>query len=223
MPDAEVVEVFGLQFERNADRDRVAILLDALTDYRIFEPDAETVMLQIPNARFSGDTGERITPESGGPVSLVTTFEQPDLEGSEVRVVMRRARGLSPTITRRSTVILVDFQNQGLAATAPPAFLADEPAFLSEEETYANRLETAGLLPSDASDLPGPDVDPDTNPVTELEKGSAEGTVDAHALAAALARRARLQRPLLRPGPGRRPPGAKPEQSRANHFHVQRV
>ncbi|MEE3326003.1 MAG: type IV pilus secretin PilQ, partial [Myxococcota bacterium] len=149
-------------------------------------PDAETVMLQIPNARFSGDTGERITPESGGPVSLVTTFEQPDLEGSEVRVVMRRAKGLSPTITRRSTVILVDFKSQGVAATAPPAFLPNEPAFLSEEETYANRLEMEGRLPSDSSNLPGEDVDPDTNPLSELEKGAAEGTVSSHALAAAL-------------------------------------
>ena len=182
----ELLEVFGLQFERNEGRDRVAILLDGLADYRIFEPDAETVMLQIPNARFSGDTGERITPESGGPVSLVTTFEQPDLDGSEVRVVMRRAKGLSPTITRRSTVIMVDFKNQGVAATAPPAFLPDEPAFLSEEETYANRLQTEGRLPSDASSLPGADVDPDTDPVSELEKGAAEGTVDSHALAAAL-------------------------------------
>jgi len=181
-----VLEVFGLQFERNDGRDRVAILLDGMADYRIFEPDDETVMLQIPNARFSGDTGERITPESGGPVSLVTTFEQPDLDGSEVRVVMRRAKGLSPTITRRSTVILVDFKNQGVAATAPPAFLPDEPAFLSEEETYANRLETEGRLPSDASSLPGADVDPDTDPVSELEKGAAQGSVNSHALAAAL-------------------------------------
>jgi len=179
-------EVFGLQFERNEDRDRVAILLDTPVEYSVFEPDAETVMLRIPNARFAGDTGERITPESGGPVSLVTTFEQPDLEGSEVRVVMRRAKGLSPKIIRRSTVILVDFENQGVAANAPPAFLPDEPAFLSEEETYANLLVAEGRLPSDSANLPGANVDPDTSPVSELEKGEANGTVDSHALAAAL-------------------------------------
>ena len=71
---AASAEVFGLQFERNESRDRVAILLDALVDYSVFEPDAETIMLQIPNARFAGDTGERITPESGGPVSLGDDF-----------------------------------------------------------------------------------------------------------------------------------------------------
>ena len=99
---------------------------------------------------------------------------------------MRRAKGLSPKITRRSTVILVDFENQGVAATAPPAFLPDEPAFLSEEESYANRLVTEGRLPSDSANLSGSDVDPDTSPVGELEQGEANGTVNSHALATAL-------------------------------------
>ncbi len=183
---SSMAEVFGLQFERTADRDRVAILTDAEVEYAVYEPDAETVMIQISNARFAGDTGERITPESGGPVSLVTTFEQPELDGSEVRVVMRRAKGLAPTVTRRSTVLMVDFENTGLAASAPPAFLPDEPAFLSEEETYANRLETEGRLPTDSASLPGKDVDPDTAPVSELERGVAQGTADPHAVAAVL-------------------------------------
>ncbi|MFP6641497.1 MAG: type IV pilus secretin PilQ, partial [Myxococcota bacterium] len=210
-------EVFGLQFERSDERDRVAILSDAMVDYSIFEPDAETVMIRIPNARFTGDSGERITPDSGGPVSLITTFEQPELDGSEVRVVMRRAKGLVPTVTRRATVILVDFENTGLAASAPPAFLPDEPAFLSEKETYANRLETEGQLPADSSGLPGDDVDPDTSPLEQLNSGVANGVTDSRAFHAALGvaeRRAEKETPALPAGlpmtgqPAKAPPAA---------------
>ncbi|HEM46859.1 MAG TPA: AMIN domain-containing protein, partial [Alphaproteobacteria bacterium] len=66
-------EIYGLQYDRDDDRDRIAVLADRVVDYEILTPDAETVVVRIENAVIAGSVGERITPELGGPVSLVTT------------------------------------------------------------------------------------------------------------------------------------------------------
>ncbi len=121
-------EIFGVQFDRSPARDRIAILGDTPLDYHLFEPNDETLIVILSDAVLSGDSGERLTPELGGPVSQVTIFEQPDLSGDEVRVVIRRASGLDPEVRSRGSLVLVDFENAGAKATLPPALLPDPPS-----------------------------------------------------------------------------------------------
>ncbi len=85
-------------------------------------------MLSIQNAVIDPEVAVRITPETGGPVSLVTAFEQPETDGSEVRVVIMRAENLKPEISRRGSLIVVDFPRDGSVAASPPVLAATEPA-----------------------------------------------------------------------------------------------
>ena len=121
-------EVFGLQYDRDESRDRIAILGDKASAYRIYEPDAETLMIVLENAVLSEGMGERITPEFGGPVSQVTIFQQPDIEGNEVRVVIRRASGLVPDIYQRGSLVLADFPNSAVAESLPVVLIPEGPA-----------------------------------------------------------------------------------------------
>jgi type IV pilus assembly protein PilQ len=121
-------EVFGLQYDRDESRDRIAILGDKASTYRIYEPDAETLMIVLENAVLSEGMGERITPEFGGPVSQVTIFQQPDIEGNEVRVVIRRASGLVPDIYQRGSLVLADFPNSAVAESLPVVLIPEESA-----------------------------------------------------------------------------------------------
>ena len=121
-------EVFGLQYDRDESRDRIAILGDKASAYRIYEPDPETLMIILENAVLSEGMGERITPEFGGPVSQVTIFQQPDIEGNEVRVVIRRAIGLVPDIYQRGSLVLADFPNSAVAESLPVVLIPEESA-----------------------------------------------------------------------------------------------
>jgi hypothetical protein len=137
---ATSAEIYGLQYDRDAKRDRIAVLSDQVIDFEVMTPDSETVVISIRDAVIAAGAGERITPEAGGPISLVTSFQQPDVPQSEVRVVMRRAPGLEPQVTRRGSLLFVDFENTGVAAAPPPAFIPGEPTRSSGEQ-FANRME----------------------------------------------------------------------------------
>ncbi len=89
-------------------------------DYMLFEPAPDTVVVSIQDAKIDPAAAVRITPEANGPVSLITAFEQPETEGGEVRVVMKRADGLKPEISRRGAVVVVDFPRDGSIAATPP-------------------------------------------------------------------------------------------------------
>ena len=127
MPGYAPAEIFGLQYDRDEVRDRIAILGDKPASYRLFEPAADTLMIILDNAVLSEGMGERITPEFGGPVSQVTIFQQPDIEADEVRIVIRRASGLQPDVYQRGSLILADFPNAGLAASLPVVLIPENP------------------------------------------------------------------------------------------------
>ncbi len=124
--ESDTAEIYGLQYDTNADRDRIAVLSDRTIEYELHTPDSETVVVSIMNARIAQSAAERITPQTGGPVSLITTFQQPDVPGNEVRVVMKRAPELEPMLTRRGSLLFIDFENIGVAAAPPPAFVDGE-------------------------------------------------------------------------------------------------
>jgi type IV pilus assembly protein PilQ len=114
------VTIYGVEFDAQDERDRIVVLGERPVDYVVYEPDPETLVVSIERAAIDPEAAVRITPEAGGPVSLVTAFAQPDTKTSEVRVVVKRAAGLKPEISRRGALLVVDFPRTGAVAATPP-------------------------------------------------------------------------------------------------------
>ena len=118
--------VYGIHYDSEEDYERVVILSDVLVDYDVLTPDSETVVISIPNASVADEATGRVTAQPKRPISLISTFQQPDVDTPEVRVVVKRAAGLEPSVTRRGSMLFVDFPNTGLVASPPPAFATEE-------------------------------------------------------------------------------------------------
>jgi type IV pilus secretin PilQ/predicted competence protein len=144
----ELAEIYGLHYERTDGMDRTAILSDDSVPYTMSEPDATTVIISLPNAHISNDASDRIFPTAGGPISLIHAFQQPDVEVPEVRVVFTRAPNLTPVVSRRGSMLFVDFEDVGIAAAPPPAFpnagVADGSA-TSDQDIAAVAISEAGM------------------------------------------------------------------------------
>jgi type IV pilus assembly protein PilQ len=124
--DSPLAAIYGIEFDGQDNRDRIVVLADSLVEYTLFEPTAETVIISLANATIDPEAAVRITPDPGGPVSLVTAFEQPEMEEPEVRLVVQRAANLQPQISRRGSLLIIDFPHTGSMATAPPAMTQDQ-------------------------------------------------------------------------------------------------
>ena len=124
--DSPLAAIYGIEFDEQDNRDRIVVLADSPVEYRLFEPTAETVIISLENATIDPEAVVRITPESGGPVSLVTAFDQPEMEEPEVRLVVQRAANLQPEIFRRGSLLIIDFPHTGGMAAAPPAMTQDQ-------------------------------------------------------------------------------------------------
>jgi len=114
------VTIYGVEFDVQEGHDRIVVLGDRPADYLVYEPDPETLVLSIARAEIEPEAAVRIAPEEGGPVSLVTAFAQPDVKTSEVRVVVKRASDLKPEISRRGSLLVLDFARSGGIAARPP-------------------------------------------------------------------------------------------------------
>jgi len=126
--DASVATVYGVEFDSQTNRDRIVVLGDQVLDYVVYEPTPDTFILNLKGSQIDPEAAVRFAPEPGGPVSLVSAFGQPDLEQPEVRVVVNRAANLKPEITRRGSLIVLDFPRQGAVAAAPPVMSEDSVA-----------------------------------------------------------------------------------------------
>jgi type IV pilus assembly protein PilQ len=124
--DSSLAAIYGIEFDGQDNRDRIVVLGDAPVEYKLFEPTAETVIISLIKAKIDPEAAVRITPEPGGPVSLVTAFDQPDMEEPEVRLVVQRAANLEPEISRRGSLLIIDFPHTGGMAVAPPAMTQDQ-------------------------------------------------------------------------------------------------
>ncbi len=125
-PVVASAQVYGIHYDSKKEYERVVILSDTLVDYDLLEPDAETVVISIRDARVAPEATGRVTAHPRKPISLISTFQQPDVATPEVRVVVKRASGLAPKVIRRGSMIFVDFPNTGLVAAAPPAFRTEQ-------------------------------------------------------------------------------------------------
>ena len=152
------VTVYGVEFDSQEDRDRVVILGDDPVDYLVYEPDEETVVVSLEQAVLDRDAAVRIAPEPGGPVSLVTAFDQPEVATPEVRVVMKRAHGLKPEVTRRGSLLLIDFARTGEMAATPPVLTGEGDAVTMQEAAASAPVttqETVAQDPMVATSEPG--------------------------------------------------------------------
>jgi type IV pilus assembly protein PilQ len=149
------VMIYGVEFDSQADRDRVVVLGEHPVDYLVYEPDAETVVVSLEQATLDPDAAVRIAPEPGGPVSLVTAFEQPEVANPEVRIVMKRASGLKPEVTRRGSLLMIDFARTGEIAETPPVFVEKSGAVA---DAAAPATSAASALPMGQDEATGADM-----------------------------------------------------------------
>jgi type IV pilus assembly protein PilQ len=106
---SQAVRVNSVDLESLPDRDRLVIVLAEPTEYRVFEPDAETVVLRVLGAQIDDRAAVRLIPPSGGPISLVTSFQQPEVDLPEVRIVVTRGVGIPPEVRQQGPLLMVDF------------------------------------------------------------------------------------------------------------------
>jgi type IV pilus assembly protein PilQ len=116
------VKIYGVEFDAQPERERVVVMAEQPVDYLVYEPDPETLILSIADATIAPEAAVRIVPEKIAAVSLVTAFAQPDVKRPEVRVVVKRAAGLKPEVSRQDAVLMMDFPNTGKIAAVPPAY-----------------------------------------------------------------------------------------------------
>ncbi len=140
--EPELVTIYGVEYDAQSAQDRVVVLGERPFDYLVYEPDADTVVLSIEKAVIDPEITERIAPEPGGPISLVTAFEQPDVATSEVRVVVKRAPDLKPQISRKGSLLIMDFPRDGGVAATPPV-LADRASQAMAAEPMAKTVVAA--------------------------------------------------------------------------------
>ncbi len=148
-------QVYGIHYDSEDDYERVVILSDKVVDYDLLTPDDETVVVSIRDAKVAPEATGRVIAHAKRPISLISTFQQPDVATPEVRVVVKRASGLQPTVLRRGSMLFVDFPNTGLVAAPPPAFATEEEwaaAGLGSGETVASSGASTVQLQSAVTD-----------------------------------------------------------------------
>ena len=162
-PVSSNTSIHGVHYTVMDELDRIAVLSEEVVDYRVHSPDPDTLVVSLFDASIAPQVAGRIRGQVGGPVSLVTIFEQPEVAGSEVRVVVTRAPDQEPLISRRGSLLFIDFQHLGVAAAQPPAFPDGESAGL----TLAESDEPVSTL--DPVELPQ-----ETVPLAEVETDASE-------------------------------------------------
>jgi type IV pilus assembly protein PilQ len=127
-PAPSIHQVTGVKLDAQADKHRVEIDADATVKYQVMRPDKETVVVSLRNAVLADGAQTKIAPEQPGPVSLVTAFAQPRTKKPEVRVVIKRALGAKPTVTRDGDALFIDFPVTDGVAAKPPMLAPEIPA-----------------------------------------------------------------------------------------------
>ena len=113
----EVVEtgawtgIHGVHYEsdKQAAMERIVVLSENPVDWQVFEPAEDTFVVSIPNADLAEGAGGRIAANPNGPLAMISTFQQPDVEPQEVRVVVTRAPNLPGQVTRKGSLLFIEF------------------------------------------------------------------------------------------------------------------
>jgi type IV pilus assembly protein PilQ len=151
--DGGTATVYGVEFDSQSEHDRIVVMSDRPVDYLLYEPSPDTVVVSIQKAVIDPEAAVRIAPEPGGPVSLVTAFEQPETGGQEVRVVVKRAEGLKPQISRRGALVIVDFPREGMAEV-PPVLASTPQPMVQQAAGSPAGAPMAGVVPAPTAASP---------------------------------------------------------------------
>jgi type IV pilus secretin PilQ/predicted competence protein len=152
--ESSSIQIYGIHYQTIGETDRITVLSDEIVDYAMMEPDSDTLVLSFPGSVIADAVAGHVLGQKGGPVSLITIFQQPDVERDEVRLVVTRAANQKPVVEQKGTLLIVDFPYTGVAAVAPPAFPAEtlNPATtVAESEVPGSDAGSAALTMETAS------------------------------------------------------------------------
>jgi type IV pilus assembly protein PilQ len=164
-------EVEHVEFTTGSDADHLVVSSDRPVEFHILKPDADTLMLVVPGAHLGADAKTKIAPDAGGPVALVSAFEQPGLKKPEVRVVVKRASGLEPSVHREGNSISLAFDRSKGVAAALPVDQSGAPAKMAEAAKPAEAASAPEAPAAKRAKGEGKFGKPGTPPPAALAKG----------------------------------------------------
>jgi len=134
--------VSRVEFVSEPTRDRILIASDRVLDVQRVDADAETIIFRLNHAELEGGAAVRITAKDVGVVSSVTSFQQPEMDSPEARVVVKRVAGEEGVISRDGTNVWIDFAHPEMIASASPDTSDQEtqvaPGAMSEKSAEAS-------------------------------------------------------------------------------------
>jgi general secretion pathway protein D len=104
---SENVEVYGIELQAGADRDRVLVFAEGPLSAEVLTPDATTVLVRLPGATLAASAARRIVPKVGGSVSEVVAFV-PLGSTPEVRLQITKSAASEPELSRRGSILAVE-------------------------------------------------------------------------------------------------------------------
>jgi len=165
--------VLGVQYEADRDQgvDRIVVLTDGgAADVDWVATDDETVVVRIPNATIADEASGQIATQEGGPLSMISVFQQPEMHPAEVRVVIKRQAGVVPSVATVGSNVFFEFAGTADTVAPEPAVAEAEPS-----EAAADELDATATAPSEIASAaePAAGVDP-TLPQMPLESEVAD-------------------------------------------------
>ena len=173
--------VVAVEYLPGGEADRVTVRGDRPLDYEVFEPNDATYVLIFKGATLADGAAQQLVPEPGGAVSLVSAFAQPDLAIPEVRVVINRAFGVSPSLLQVDNELVAGFERAAGTAGALPVLAGGSPgaepgrpaATSAVDSTRTPPLRTQAASRADSAGPALPDtpaaLDPDVSPAAALQ------------------------------------------------------
>lgn len=134
-------EVVGVKYSPQPDRERIVVLARSPLTYEVRNPNPETVVIRLPGAVIAADAEGRIEPPSGGPIDLVTSFQQPEVSPKEVRIVVKTAAGVSPELSSKGSLLFIDFPKQAPVARNSKKGEAGDSSVAAEGRAFVEEIE----------------------------------------------------------------------------------
>jgi type IV pilus assembly protein PilQ len=176
--DASLTEVQSVHFESMPEVDRVVLTLSAAATATLAQPDATTVVVDLPGVMIDTDHERRVdTREFGGSVEVFSAFRSPEVPGENVRVVLRHHGRSAPSLDWDGPQLRIE-----VPRSPTPAAVEPSPAPPTFESTPAGAHQPIAPLPADGSaeavptGIPPAELDPYGGPaepasIDVLEEG----------------------------------------------------
>jgi len=172
MPTTSGATVQQVAYASSEDADRVVVTADRAVDYQVMRPDPKTLLLVVPGASLAPEAATRVAPEGKGPVSLVSAFQQPDAAKPEVRIVVERAAGLEPEVSREGNDIVLAFERgQSTAAALPVNAGGKQAPARAAASQAAGKAVASASAPANAAEPSAASLEGGTDPIDQLDEG----------------------------------------------------